>query len=189
MTVLSSPSVGSFRAPVLVALTAALSLAACSAASTPSPSGPPIVVPPQGSPAATAPATAEPSTAEESPSAAPSVATAVPTAIDPCQLLSPAEASQFAGATYTAGEESETPGHLRICTYGAQTKNVFEVQVLQAPDVATAQKAAAAAEAQAKAELPTGKIGDVSGIGDKAVIVQSETSTPLGASGIYVLVG
>jgi hypothetical protein len=187
----SSRSVGSLRVRALLALTATLSLAACSAASTPSPSGPPIVVPPPAS-VPVASVTAEPSTAAESASAAPSEATAVATTIDPCQLLSPAEASQFTGATYGPGEESETPGHLKICTYGAKTTNVFEVQVLQAPDVATAQKGAADAEAAAKAEAPGGKIDDISGIGDKSVFFHGGGSlggVPLDAAGIYVLSG
>jgi hypothetical protein len=187
----SSRSVGSLRFRALLAVTATLSLAACSAASTPSPSGPPIVVPPPAS-VPVASATAEPSTAAESSSAAPSSATAQPTAIDPCQLVTQAEASQFTGETYGPGKESETPGHLKICTYGANTKDVFEVGVIVAPDVATAQAQAAGAEAEAKAKAPGGKIGDISGIGDKAVYFHGGGSlggATLDAAGLYVLSG
>jgi ABC-type Fe3+-hydroxamate transport system substrate-binding protein len=78
-----------------------------------------------------------------------SLATAVPTAVDPCQLIPTAEASQLAGVTFGAGVESTTEGNGRICTYGGQTLNVFEVIVGQAPDVATAQ----AGKAQAQADI------------------------------------
>jgi hypothetical protein len=58
------------------------------------------------------------------------------------------EASQLASATFGAGKESTTQGNGKICTYGYQTLNVFEVIVGQAPDVATAQAGKAAAEAE-----------------------------------------
>ncbi|MGD0708550.1 MAG: hypothetical protein ABSA51_08855 [Anaerolineaceae bacterium] len=64
--------------------------------------------------------------------------TATPTSLDPCQLIDSQEASALAGASFGAGEESTTSGGGRICTYGAQTANVFLVEVGQAPDVATA---------------------------------------------------
>ena len=77
-----------------------------------------------------------------------SEATGVPTSVDPCQVVPAGEASQLAGTTFGAGVESTTSGNGRICTYGGQTLNVFEVIVGQAPDVATAQAGKAAAEAQ-----------------------------------------
>jgi hypothetical protein len=187
----SSRSVRSLPFRTLLALTATVSLAACSAASTPSPSGPPIVAPPLGSPAATAPATPEP-TAAESASAAPSEATAVATTIDPCQLVTQAEASTFTGETYGPGVESETPGHLKICTYGGNTTDVFEVGVIVAPDAATAQADAAETEAEAKAKLNGATIADISGIGDKAVYLHGGGSlggAALDAAGLYALSG
>jgi septal ring-binding cell division protein DamX len=57
---------------------------------------------------------------------------------DPCQLIDSQEASTFTGATFGPGEESTTSGGGKICTYGANTTNVFMVEVAQAPDVATA---------------------------------------------------
>jgi hypothetical protein len=81
------------------------------------------------------------------PSSEASLATGVPTALDPCQLVTSQEASQFAGASYGAGVETTTSGGGKICTYGGNTVNVFEVIVGQAPDVATAQAGKAEAEA------------------------------------------
>jgi hypothetical protein len=122
---------------------------------------PPIVVP--------APSSAAPSAAPSAPaSAAPSGSaepTAVATDIDPCTLVTSAEASALAGVTFGAGKESTTKGNARICTYGAQTPNVFMVIVAIAPDEATAQadEAAAKADIQKQAKnLPGGmKVTDL----------------------------
>ena len=63
------------------------------------------------------------------------------TALDPCVLVPPEEASSVAGATYTQGQEETTPdGGGKRCVYGSNTTNVFEVEVAQASDVATAQQ-------------------------------------------------
>jgi hypothetical protein len=61
------------------------------------------------------------------------------TALDPCLLISSQEASTLAGASFGPGAEETTPEGLKICTYGANTTNVFMVDVAQAQDVATAQ--------------------------------------------------
>ena len=176
----------SVRIPLLV-IASALALAACSSSSTPAPSlGGNIPLPPPASASPSAP----PSTAASSESPAPSEPTAVPIALDPCSLVTSDEASKFTGATYGAGKETETPGHLKQCIYGSQTPDVFEVDVLQAPDVATAQAAAAAAEAEAKAKAGTKvTIADISGIGDKAVWAHGGNGNPLGVAGMYVLTG
>ncbi len=89
------------------------------------------------SPDASEPASAEPS--------------AVPTAIDPCQLITAEEAGTLAHATFGPGKEETLKGNSKMCTYGAKTKNVFEVIVAIAPDVATAKKQEASAEADLKA--------------------------------------
>ncbi len=82
------------------------------------------------------------------PSQAPSVApSASPTALDPCVLVTSDEASQLAGATFGAGAEDTTAGGGRICTYGANTTNVFDVIVGQASSEAEAQAGKADAEA------------------------------------------
>lgn len=63
------------------------------------------------------------------------------TALDPCILVPSQEASSVAGATYTQGQEETTPdGGGKRCVYGSNTTNVFEIEVAQAPDVATAQQ-------------------------------------------------
>lgn len=62
------------------------------------------------------------------------------TTLDPCQLVTSEEASALAGVTFGAGAESSTPEGLMICTYGAQTGNIFTVDAIQAADVATANK-------------------------------------------------
>ena len=64
--------------------------------------------------------------------------TARPTALDPCQLITSQEASALAGASFGAGKEGTTPGGLKTCTYGSQGANVFTVDVIQAPDTASA---------------------------------------------------
>ncbi len=70
-------------------------------------------------------------------------ATAAPTALDPCQLISSQEASALAGATYGAGAESSTPEGLKICTYGYQTAAPFTIDVFQAKSVDDAKAAKA----------------------------------------------
>jgi hypothetical protein len=65
---------------------------------------------------------------------------AAPASLDPCQVITSQEASTLAGATFGAGVESTTQdGGGKICTYGANTTNVFMVEVAQAADLATAQ--------------------------------------------------
>jgi hypothetical protein len=66
---------------------------------------------------------------------------AKPTALDPCQLIPSQEASSLAGTSFGAGVEGTTSGGLKTCTYGSQTTIVFTVQVVQAPDTATADAA------------------------------------------------
>jgi hypothetical protein len=68
------------------------------------------------------------------PSDTPAVAS-TPTPLDPCQLIDSQAASGLAGTTYGPGEESTTPEGLKICTYGAQTTNIFTVDVARAASV------------------------------------------------------
>jgi hypothetical protein len=67
--------------------------------------------------------------------------TATATALDPCVLIPSREASSLAGTSFGAGEEGTVPGGGRTCTYGSQSTNVFFVEVVQAPDAATADAA------------------------------------------------
>ena len=111
-------------------------------------------------PAAVALPSAEPSASPSGEAASPSPDTstaaspegsAVPTSIDPCQLVTAQEAGALAHATFGPGKAETLEGNSRMCTYGAQTKNVFGVIVAIAPDVATAKKEEASAEADLKA--------------------------------------
>jgi hypothetical protein len=83
----------------------------------------------------------------------------VPTSIDPCQLITSQEAGKLAGASFGAGLEETLSGNSRMCTYGAQTKNVIEVLVAIAPDVATAKQAEASAEADVQASAAQLSVG------------------------------
>lgn len=131
-------------------------LAACSGSTTaPSavptqPAATPPIVTPAPSASATASAQPSPSSAALQPSPTPE-ATAVATSIDPCQLIPADEAGTLAGAKFGPGKEETTSGNSRICTYGANTHNVFQVIVAIAPDEMTAKKEEAAAEADARA--------------------------------------
>jgi hypothetical protein len=138
------------------------------------------------------PATAAPTVASTVPASGLELPTftAVPTSLDPCQLVPPNEASALAGASYTAGKEDTTSGNGKICWYGSGTKNVFEVVVAVAPDAASAQQAKDAALAQvnsATGGLPI-NTSQVSGVGDTAEFVSFSALT-LDASGLYVLKG
>ena len=123
------------RASVLAAVVAGVLTAACggSTSQTPSPSA---SAPSQLTPSASAPAT--------------------PVALDPCAIVTSAEASTLAGASFGAGREETTSGGAKTCVYGYQTLNVFTIVVTQASDPATAQTAYDNAKAQAQAQLSQG---------------------------------
>jgi hypothetical protein len=67
--------------------------------------------------------------------------TATATSLDPCLLIDSQEASSLAGTSFGAGTEGTIPGGGKTCTYGSQSKNIFFVEVVQAPDTATADAA------------------------------------------------
>lgn len=125
---------------------------------------------------------------------------AVSTALDPCQLVTAAEASALAGTTFGAGAE-EPNGSGKRCVYGAQTQNVFTVEVVQAQDAATAGAAWTSAQTEAHSAVaqavPQGVrlslvTSDNAGVGDKSSTVFGSTSLmghSFGFSGIYVLKG
>jgi hypothetical protein len=178
-----------------VAIAASLALAACSSngassvQATVSPSATATATPPSGGGGATATPSGTPAQSAE--------ATGVQTALDPCQLVTNTEASQLTGATYGAGAESTTDDGLgKICTYGAQTTNVFMVIVAQAPDVATAKAQEAAAEANLNANYPGVKVTittltDFQPNADAAAAQGSGSvsGVTFGAIGIYLLKG
>jgi hypothetical protein len=158
--------------------------------------------PTQAAPPTTAPSSASSSAAAPSPVAASvsAIGTTVATNLDPCQLVTSAEASALAGTTYGAGKE-EPSGNTKECVYGYQTTNVFTIEVTQADSVATAQAAWTAAKAQAdaglKQQLPPGvtvniNTAGIPGIGDQAATVYASDNLggqQFGISGIYVLKG
>jgi len=132
-------------------------------------------------------------------------ASAAPTAttVNPCLLVTQEEASQLAGTTFKAGKEEAISSSSSMCTYGAQTLNVFTVEVAVAPDAATAQADWAQEEAQAQAGLQQlvaeagGSVqltaGDITLSGaDKAAAATASkniSGRTLSISAIYVLKG
>ncbi len=146
---------GVVRRVAAVALVGLVAAACGTSSSSPAgATGTPLPIAP--APVTPAPVTPAPATPAPTDTPAPiSQVTGVPTSLDPCQLVTSQEASQFAGASYGAGVESTTSGGGKICTYGGQTLNVFMVIVGQAPDVATAQ--AGKAEAEAAIQQQAGK--------------------------------
>ena len=123
--------------------------------------------------------------------------------LDPCQLVTQQEASQLAGTTFAAGKEEAISSASSMCTYGAQTLNVFTVLVAVAPDAATAQADWAQEEAKAQAGVKqlvaeaggsvSLKAGDITLPGaDKAataVATANISGRTLNISAIYVLKG
>lgn len=91
-------------------------------------------------------------TISPSPTGSPSAA-GTPAAVDPCQVVTMSEASQLAGANYATSKEETATNGSKICWYGTQTTNVFEVLVATAPDKATAQSTWDQEEGQAASYL------------------------------------
>jgi hypothetical protein len=176
-------------------------LAACSSSTAPATTAPTATaVATIGTPAATPESASPPSSS----GAAPSIgdlggATAVPTSLDPCQVISAAEAGTLAGATFGAGKESTTSGNARICTYGGATPNVFMFEIAIAPDAATAQadETAALADLDASASQLAGHGVTTTKIpgfapGADAVLGEATISAggiTVGGRAIYVLRG
>ena len=123
--------------------------------------------------------------------------------LDPCQLVTQQEASTLAGTKFGAGKTEAISSAATMCTYGAQTLNVFTVEVAVAPDAATAQADWAQEEAQAQAAVQklvaeagasvTLKAGEITLPGaDKAataIATGSVGGKTLSISAIYVLKG
>jgi hypothetical protein len=190
-------------ASVACTLLIAVALAACtSTAPTLGPTQPPppaaITQPsatpvPSDTPAptltATVAATSVPAAATQNPSAG--------TPLDPCALIDSKEASQYTGGSFGQGVEEALSGGALLCTYGANTANVFLVEVAQAKDVATAQadKAQFLADLQSQiadlgaeglqiTELPNFADGATMGI-----LAVSISGVPINGSAIGVLKG
>ncbi len=182
----------------LIALLGVVVLAGCSAATT-TPSPATVASQPAAAGSSAPVATPMPTPTPPPPSSPPATSepTGVATSLDPCQLVTSQEASQLAGATFGAGQESTTSGNGKICTYGSQTLNVFNVVVGQAPDVATAQaeKAQAQAEFQAQAQKVAAaglKVTELPSFADGAVVMSGSFTIEgktISASSIYALKG
>jgi hypothetical protein len=133
------------RAIGVLAVVAAVGLVGCSSGTSPSAIASAIAnasAPPAASSATPAASSAAASAAPSEPA----LPSAVVTDIDPCQLVTSADASSFVGVKFGAGKESTTEGNARICTYAAPGPNLFTVEVAIAPDEATAKAAEAAQE-------------------------------------------
>ena len=102
--------------------------------------------PPASAVTLSAPPSEEPSSAATEGASESALPSAVPTDLDPCQLVTSADASSFVGVTFGPGKESTTDSNVRMCTYTAGTANIFDVGVAIAPDVATAKAAETALE-------------------------------------------
>jgi hypothetical protein len=152
---------------------AAPSVAATSTAASAGPSAVAL-----GTPAATA-----------SPSPASNVPSAVPTAIDPCALVTSAEASKLAGITYGPGKAETTPTGEKKCSYGAGATNLIQVGVLESPDMATINAAKVDALAEIQQLVSKGiKVTQLPTLGDGGAVAQG-TAGPLNVSAIDVTKG
>jgi hypothetical protein len=137
------------------------------------------------------PAPALPGGQNASPSTTPT-ATASPsgtTAVDPCQLVTPQEASALTGASYGAGKLEIDSAVSRRCIYGGQTKHVFEVIFVQGSSPDQVKAYADALRAQAEQQLSaTVAMSQLSGIGDDAESLHG-TKSGIDMAGLYVRQG
>jgi hypothetical protein len=140
------------------------------------------------SPSGAALGAAPAASASPTPAAAPSGTAS--TTIDPCQLVSPQEASTLTGASYGSGTVETDSAASRRCIYGARTRNVFEVIVVQAASVAQAQTEKDKLRADAQQQFG-GQVdmSQLSGIGDDAEWLHAGPQAGISVAGIYVLKG
>jgi hypothetical protein len=142
------------------------------------------------------------SSASPAPKAAstPSTGAAASANVDPCTLVTSAEASALEGTSLGTGTESDTDGGKR-CVYAAGTAGGFFVQFAQASDAASAQSDWAQEQASAQSlvqqQLPAGvsanfTTNDLSGLGDKAAAGSASIDAAghtIAISTIYLLKG
>jgi len=140
------------RATAGLAVVAALAVAGCTGGASPSAVAPIIgnASPPPAASETTAPAPSD-TTSSEAPSES-ALPSAVATDIDPCQLITSADASSWVGVKFGAGKETTNENNIRSCNYNAAGPNLFFVAVGIAPDVATAKAAEAAEEANLQSQ-------------------------------------
>jgi pyridoxal/pyridoxine/pyridoxamine kinase len=132
------------------------------------------------------------STGSPTPTSPSPSASATPVSYDPCVLVNAQEASTLTGINYSAGME-QLANATKLCYYGSQTTDVFQVGIVQAPDLATVQAQEAEAKAALQATAGSGlAFIDLQGVGDAATVVQASKSvngTTLSLCGIYVVKG
>ena len=185
------------RSTAALAVVAALAVAGCTSGASPSATSPTIgnASPPPAASETIAPAPSD-TTASDAPSES-ALPSAVATNIDPCQLITSADASSWVGVKFGAGKETTNENNIRSCTYAAPGPNIFFVAVGIAPDVDTAKAAEAAEEAslQEKANqlgtLAIEKIPNFADNTDAAILQGSMTAggQKIGARAMYVLRG
>ncbi|TAM57078.1 MAG: hypothetical protein EPN50_09535 [Chloroflexota bacterium] len=166
-----------------IALFAGLSLllAACSGSGSgsPSASGPTGAASPIATPAPTLSPTPLSTTAATPAATETTQPTGVPTTLDPCQVVTAAEASSLTGATFAAGQASTTEGNGKLCSYALEGV-VFEVALGVAPDEATAKSGEAAfrAEIEKNAGIAGSKLTELPGFenGVDAAIEQGQAT-------------
>jgi hypothetical protein len=130
--------------------------------------------------------------ASPSPKGTPAPTGTANTTLDPCALVTAAEASALTGASYGPGKLEVDSSAARRCIYGAQTKNVFTVIVAQATSVAQAQAVKDQMRAQAEQALSGQPVNlnKVSGVGDDAESISASFAQyGISLSGLYVLKG
>ncbi len=175
-----------FRAAA--ALTVALTVAACSSSSA-SPSGTagsaPASAAASEAPAPTASPTPLSGGVQPSESVAASSATASQVAINPCMLLTDAEASDINGVSYGPGEVHPMSGGAVECVWQNAPSGSITLQLAIAPDSATAQAAYTGSLTDVQ---QAGAVTQVPGFADMAVIGRAPASV-LNTGGIYVLDG
>jgi hypothetical protein len=129
--------------------TVAVLAAACTSGSTPSAVASAITnasIPPVATEAPTTAPSEEPSSASTEAPSESELPSAVATDIDPCQLITQAEASALVGVTFAPGKAATSSNHVRNCVYAAPGPNLFTIEVAVAPDEATAKAAEASTE-------------------------------------------
>ena len=124
--------------------------------------------------------------------------TPVPTDIDPCTLLTQAEASTLAGVSLAAGTSSTAESNARMCSYGAEG-SVVQLLVAVAPDAASAKAAepgfkATLEQGVAQAGIANPKLTEMAGFdpGVDAAMVEGSASAAgkkLSAIALYALKG
>jgi hypothetical protein len=152
-------------------------------------------VAPSEAPSVAASMSAEPSEsamASQPASEEPSLPSAKPTAVNPCDLVTRDEASALAGVTVAKGKESSLDNNGKLCAYSVGT-TLFDVEVVEAPDQATMDAAKQQALAELSKSAPKGiKVGAISGVGDQAELATGSpkiNGVTINVVGIYFTKG